>query len=163
MTLKGKRPFLLLIPLLIAADQASKWLVARAIPLEGTRDVFPGFLRLWHVRNSGAVWGFLSGHDGGWVPKAITALAAAALLVVLAFFLRTAAGERLELLAYALILGGALGNLIDRLRLGYVVDFIDVFVKSWHWPTFNIADSGITIGVLLLAFTLLRRDSCTPS
>jgi signal peptidase II len=163
MTLKGKRPFLLLIPLLIAADQASKWLVTRAVPLEGTRDVFRGFLRLWHVRNSGAVWGFLSGHDGGWVPKAITVLAAAALLVVLAFFLRTAAGERLELLSYALILGGALGNLIDRLRLGYVVDFIDVFVKSWHWPTFNLADSGITIGVLLLAFTLLRRDSCTPS
>jgi signal peptidase II len=163
MTLKGKRPFLLLIPLLIAADQASKWLVTRAVPLEGTRDVFHGFLRLWHVRNSGAVWGFLSGHDGGWVPKAITVLAAAALLVVLAFFLRTAAGERLELLSYALILGGALGNLIDRLRLGYVVDFIDVFVKSWHWPTFNLADSGITIGVLLLAFTLLRRDSCTPS
>lgn len=163
MTRGGKRPYLLLVGLLIAADQASKWLVTRSVPLEGTRDLVRGFLRLWHVRNSGAVWGFLSGHDGGWVPKVITALAVAALLVVLVFFLRARRDERLERLAYALILGGALGNLIDRLRLGYVVDFIDVFVKSWHWPTFNVADSGITVGVLLLAFTLLRRDSCTPS
>jgi signal peptidase II len=148
---------------LIIADQASKLLVVRSIPLEGTRDVFRGFFRLWHVRNSGAVWGLLSGHDGGLIPKAITALAVIALLVVLFFFLRAGRHERLELFAYAFILGGALGNIIDRLRLGYVVDFLDVFVKSWHWPTFNVADSCITIGVALLALSLLRGNPCTPS
>ncbi len=163
MHLKNKSPYLLIMLAIIVADQASKWLVARSIPLEGTRAIFRGFFRLWHVRNSGAVWGFLSGHDGGLIPKAITALAVIALLVVLFFFLRAGRHERLELFAYAFILGGALGNIIDRLRLGYVVDFIDVFVKSWHWPTFNVADSCITIGVALLALSLLRGNPCTPS
>ncbi len=163
MHLKDKMPYFLLMLGLIIADQASKLLVARAVPLEGTRDVFRGFFRLWHVRNSGAVWGFLSGHDGGLIPKAITALAIVALLIVLFFFLRAGRHERLELFAYAFILGGALGNIIDRLRLGYVVDFLDVFVKSWHWPTFNVADSCITIGVALLALSLLRGNPCTPS
>ena len=164
MHLKDKKPYLLLMPLIIIVDQASKWLLTRSLPLEGTRDVIRGFFRLWHVRNSGAVWGFFSGHDGGLVPKVITALAIAALLVVLFFFLRAGKQERLELFAYAFILGGALGNIIDRLRLGYVVDFLDVYVRSWHWPTFNVADSCITIGVLLLALSLLKGGkACTPS
>ncbi len=164
MHLKGKKLFLFLLPLLIILDQASKWLLARSLPLEGTRDLVKGFLRLWHVRNSGAVWGFFQGHDGGLVPKVITALAIAALLVVLVFFLRAASHERLELFAYTFILGGATGNIIDRLRLGHVVDFLDVYAGSWHWPTFNVADSCITIGVLLLALSLLKGGkACTPS
>ena len=164
MHLKDKKLYLFLMPLIIIVDQASKWLLTRSLPLEGTRDVIQGFFRLWHVRNSGAVWGFFQGHDGGLVPKIITALAIAALLIVLIFFLRAARHERLELFAYAFILGGALGNIIDRLRLGYVVDFIDVYVKAWHWPTFNVADSCISIGVALLAFSLLKGGSkCTPS
>jgi signal peptidase II len=162
MHLKGKRPYLLLMLALIALDQASKWLVTRAVPLEGTRDVVRGFLRLWHVRNSGAVWGFFQGHDGGLIPKIITGLAVVALLIVLFFFLRAGREMKLELVAYAAILGGALGNIVDRLRLGYVVDFLDVYVKNWHWPTFNVADSCITVGVLLLALSLWR-GSCTPS
>jgi len=162
--LKNKRLYLLLIALLIAADQASKWLLVKFLPLEGTRVVVKGFFRLWHVRNSGAVWGFFSGHDGGLVPKVITGLAVAALVIVAWFFLRAGRGERLELTSYAFILGGALGNIIDRLRLGYVVDFLDAYVKNWHWPTFNVADSCITIGVLLLALSLLKRENkCTPS
>lgn len=164
MHLKNKRLYLLLIALLIAADQASKWLLVKFLPLEGTRVVVKGFFRLWHVRNSGAVWGFFSGHDGGLVPKVITGLAVAALVIVAWFFLRAGRGERLELTSYAFILGGALGNIIDRLRLGYVVDFLDAYVKNWHWPTFNVADSCITIGVLLLALSLLKRENkCTPS
>jgi signal peptidase II len=162
--LKGKKLYLFLLPLLIILDQASKWLVTKSLPLEGTRDLVKGFLRLWHVRNSGAVWGFFQGHDGSWVPKVITALAIAALLVVLFFFLRAGRHERLELFAYTFIMGGAMGNIIDRLRLGHVVDFLDVYVRSWHWPTFNVADSCITIGVLLLALSLLKGGkACTPS
>lgn len=162
MQIKDKKIYLFLMPLIAAADQASKLLVARSIPLYETREVIRGFFRLWHVRNSGAVWGFFSGHDGGLIPKIITALAIAALLVVAWFFLHTGKRNKLELISYTCILGGALGNIIDRLRLGYVVDFLDVFVKSWHWPTFNVADSCITIGVTLLALSLWR-GSCTPS
>lgn len=162
MHLQKKKPYLLVILAIVAADQASKWLVARYMPLDTVRDLIKGCFRLWHVRNSGAVWGFFNGHDGGLVPMAITALAIAALLIVALFFLHAAAAQRLELAAYAFILGGALGNIIDRLRLGYVVDFLDAYVKSQHWPTFNIADSCITIGVLLLALSLWR-GKCTPS
>ncbi|HUU05973.1 MAG TPA: signal peptidase II [Patescibacteria group bacterium] len=162
MHLKKKRTYLLVIAAIIAIDQASKWLVTRFMPLDSVRDVIKGFFRLWHVRNSGAVWGFFSGHDGGLVPGIITALAITALLVVAFFFLRADSRSRLELASYAFILGGALGNIIDRLRLGYVVDFLDAYVKSQHWPTFNVADSCITIGVLLLAASMWR-GKCTPS
>ena len=162
MHLKNKKIYLCLIAFIIAADQTSKWLLVKFIPLEGTRDVVKGFFRLWHVRNSGAVWGFFQGHDGGLVPKIITALAIAALLTVLYFFLRADRRSRLELASYSFILGGALGNIVDRLRLGYVVDFLDAHVRTWHWPTFNVADSCITVGVLLLALALWR-GTCTPS
>ncbi len=162
MHLQKKKSYLLVIAAIIAADQTSKWLVARYMPLDTVRDVIKGCFRLWHVRNSGAVWGFFSGHDGGLAPMVITALAIAALLIVAFFFLRADSRSRLELTSYAFILGGALGNITDRLRLGYVVDFLDAYVKSQHWPTFNIADSCITIGVLLLALSLWR-GKCTPS
>lgn len=162
MHLQKKKPYLFIILAIIIADQASKWLVTRFMPLDTVRDVIKGCFRLWHVRNSGAVWGLFSGHDGGLVPGIITALAMAALLVVAFFFLRADSRSRLELAAYALILGGALGNIIDRLRLGYVVDFLDAYIKSQHWPTFNVADSCITIGVLLLALSMWR-GKCTPS
>ncbi|MBE0548853.1 MAG: signal peptidase II [Chrysiogenales bacterium] len=162
MHLHKKKSYLLVILAIIAVDQASKWLVIRFIPLNTVRDVIKGCFRLWHVRNSGAVWGLFSGHDGSLVPGIITALALAALLVVSFFFLRADSRSRLELTSYALILGGALGNVIDRLRLGYVVDFLDAYIKSQHWPTFNVADSCITIGVLLLALSMWR-GKCTPS
>jgi signal peptidase II len=160
--LQNKKPYLLVMLAILAIDQASKWLVIRFMPLDSVRDVIKGCFRLWHVRNSGAVWGFFSGHDGGLVPLVITALAIAALLIVAIFFLHADSRSRLELAAYAFILGGALGNITDRLRLGYVVDFLDAYVKSQHWPTFNVADSCITIGVLLLALSMWR-GKCTPS
>jgi signal peptidase II len=151
------KKFYFFIMLAIAAvDQASKWLVARYIPLESTVNLIKGFFRLWHVRNSGAIWGFFSGHPSKLVPMIITALAIIALLIVAYFFVRTPGRYRLELTAYAFILGGALGNIIDRLRLGFVVDFLDAYIKSQHWPTFNCADSCISIGVLLLAWSIWR-------
>jgi signal peptidase II len=160
--LQNKKPYLLVILAIFTVDQISKWLVIRFMPLDSVRDVIKGCFRLWHVRNSGAVWGFFSGHDGSLVPMVITALAIVALLIVAFFFLHADSHSRLELAAYAAILGGALGNIIDRLRLGYVVDFLDAYVKSQHWPTFNVADSCITIGVLLLALSMWR-GKCTPS
>jgi signal peptidase II len=158
---KGKKAYLVIVLAIVAVDQASKWLVSRHIEPRIVVDVVRGFFRLCTVRNSGAVWGFFSGHDSRWVPLLITALAIVALLVVIFFFLRTPARCRFELASYAIILGGALGNIIDRLRLGYVVDFLDFYHRSWHFPTFNFADSCITIGVLLLAVSLWR-DKCTP-
>lgn len=141
---------------IVVVDQASKWLVARYVPLESIAEIIKGCFRIWHVRNSGAIWGFFSGHPNKLVPVIITALAITALLIVSYFFLRAPVHCQLELIAYAFIIGGALGNQIDRLRLGYVVDFFDAYIKSQHWPTFNIADSCITIGVLLLVWSMWR-------
>jgi signal peptidase II len=155
-TTKGKKVYLFIMLAIIAVDQASKWLVTKYISPSATVDVIKNHFRLWVVHNSGAIWGFFSGHESKLVPRLITGLAIAALLIVIFFFLRTPNRNRLELTSYAFILGGALGNIIDRLRLGYVVDFLDAYVKSHHWPTFNCADSCITIGVLLLAISIWR-------
>jgi len=162
LTTKNKSFYFFIILGIAVVDQASKWLVARFIPLEGSVDIITGCLRLWHVRNSGAIWGFFQGHANKLVPLIITALAITSLLIVGYFFLRTPGRCRMELTAYALILGGALGNIIDRLRLGFVVDFLDVYIKTQHWPTFNCADSCITIGVVLLALSMWR-GTCIPS
>jgi signal peptidase II len=162
LTTASKKFYFFIIPGIVAVDQISKWLVAKTIPLESTVDIVKGCFRLWHVRNSGAIWGFFQDHSSKLIPVAITALAIIALMIVAYFFLRTPGNQRLELTAYALILGGALGNIIDRLRLGYVVDFLDAYIKSQHWPTFNCADSCITIGVLLLAWSIWR-GKCIPS
>jgi signal peptidase II len=161
LTLRGKHPYLLIALLIVCFDQASKFVVTRTVPLFFWKDVVRGFFRIWHVRNSGAVWGFLS-DSGGSVPQLITLLAMAALAVVAFVFLKTTARCRLELTALSFILAGALGNIIDRVRLGYVVDFLDVYVGRQHWPTFNVADSFISIGVVLLAWSLWR-GKCTPS
>jgi signal peptidase II len=162
LTTKNKTFYFFIMLAIAAVDQASKWLVARYVPLENTVDIIRGGLRIWHVRNSGAIWGFFQGHGNRLVPVAITALAIIALAIVAYFFLRTPGSQGLELTAYAFILGGALGNIIDRLRLGYVVDFLDAYIKAHHWPTFNCADSCITFGVLLLALSMWR-GKCTPS
>lgn len=152
----GKKFYFFIMLVMVAVDQISKWLVTKYIPLETTVDIIKGCFRLWHVRNSGAIWGFFSGHNNKLIPVIITALAIVALLIVAYFFLRTPGRCRLELTAYTLILSGALGNIIDRLRLGFVVDFLDAYIKSQHWPTFNCADSCISIGVLLLAWSIWR-------
>jgi len=162
LTTKGKSVYFFIMLVIIAVDQASKWLVAKTVPLESTRTLVKGFFRIWHVRNSGAIWGFFSASGGKWIPLVITILAIVALVIVSYFFLHSPSRNRLELTAYAFILGGALGNIIDRVRLGFVVDFLDAYIKSHHWPTFNCADSCITIGVLLLAGSLWK-GSCTPS
>jgi signal peptidase II len=160
LTTTSKKIYFFIMLGIVAVDQTSKWLVARYIPLESTVDIVKGCFRFWHVRNSGAIWGFFQDHSNKLIPVIITALAIMALLIVTYFFLRTPGRQHLELTAYAFILGGALGNIIDRLRLGFVVDFLDVYIKSQHWPTFNVADSCITIGVLLLAWSILR-GKCT--
>jgi signal peptidase II len=160
LTIAAKKRYLLIALTVILLDQIAKWLLVFRLPLYGTREILPGFFRLWHVRNPGAVWGFFSGHQGGLVPKIITLLSIFSLLLIGYFFLKIDAHCRLELLSFSLILGGAVGNIIDRLRLGYVVDFLDCYFKGHHWPTFNIADSFISIGVTILILSLWR-GKCT--
>ena len=113
-------------------------------PLELT-----SWLNMTLAHNYGAAFSFLS-DAGGWQRWLFTGLALVVTAVLIIWLLRLPAADKLTAAALALIIGGALGNLIDRIRHGYVVDFVDVYYRGWHWPAFNLADSAITCGVILL-------------
>lgn len=135
-------------------DQSSKAWAVRTLRFGDGRTIIPGFFDLIYTENPGIAFGQLqgSGSFGRWF---FVALAIAAALAVLVYFLRTPRTDDRVLGACALLLAGILGNLTDRARLGYVIDFIVLHAGSWHWPTFNVADASISVGALLLAFDLL--------
>ncbi len=151
-----KRRLLLLSLLVIVLDQWSKWLVEAHLPRHVAQTIIPGLLNFTHVENTGVAFGFFAGagkQGGVWL---LAGLGIAALLLVGLYFWRTPDSSRLLLTALALVLGGAVGNLIDRISAGAVTDFIDFYFGSYHWHTFNIADSAITIGIVLIAWDSLR-------
>jgi signal peptidase II len=136
--------------IIVVSDQAVKRVVVRVLGMGETRDVWGSFFRLTRTENTGAAFGIFRG-QGTWF-IVISALAAVAIV----FFRREIARMRsLHQLAFGLILGGAVGNLIDRIRIGAVVDYLDIGFGAHRWPAFNIADSAISIGVVLLAFHLV--------
>lgn len=146
----------LLALLIVVADQATKWLVIQRLVLYEDVPLISGLLSLQHVRNSGAVFGFLSGTE---IPgKAyLFALMSACALAALTYYARTIPKEeRLPRFALALVIGGAIGNLIDRVRFGYVVDFVKMYWGTHVWPNYNVADSAISIGLVLLVIDSLR-------
>ncbi|MDD5762648.1 MAG: signal peptidase II [bacterium] len=140
--------------LLGAADQASKVWAVRSLSLYEPREIVQGFFGLVHVRNTGVAFSMLSSLDHRWVHPFLilaTVLAMGAVLAYIAYLPCKGAAP----VGLGLILGGAIGNLIDRARLGYVVDFLDLYWRGYHWPTFNVADVGITVGVALLVIDML--------
>jgi signal peptidase II len=137
----------------LVLDQLTKFLVIRFLPRNGIVRVIPGFFDIIYVRNPGAAFGFLAGAQGWWRTAFFVTVSVAALAVIGALIRKS--HDRLSLTAFALIGGGAVGNLVDRVRFGEVVDFIDWYVRSLHWPAFNIADAAITVGVMLLAVEVL--------
>ena len=149
-------PYLLLMAAIVLLDQATKALVVRSLALHAYVPVVDGLLSLSHVRNRGAAFGFLSDWDVPYQAVLLALLSLGALLAIALYFLRLPAEARLPRLALALVLGGAVGNLVDRLRLGYVVDFVHVYFREHQWPDFNLADSAITVGVTLLVLDILR-------
>ena len=139
---------LVLSVLIIVLDQWTKALIVNSFQLYESREILSWF-NLVHVRNFGAAFSFLSS-EGGWQRWFFTVLTSVISVVLVVWIVRLPAAEKLQRIAFTLVLGGAIGNLIDRVRLGYVVDFIDWHVAEHHWPAFNIADSAICIGVGLL-------------
>lgn len=131
-------------------DQVVKRVVVRTMELGQSVDVVGSFVRLTRTSNTGGAFGLLRGR-GSWF--VVVSLAAA--VAIAAFSRQIARARRIERVAFALIMGGALGNLLDRVRTGAVVDFIDVGGSAYRWPAFNVADSAITIGVTLLAVSLV--------
>jgi phosphatidylglycerol:prolipoprotein diacylglycerol transferase len=153
---KRHLPHLLLMAAIVLLDQGTKALVVRSLPLHGYVPLVDGLLSLSHVRNRGAAFGILSDWDLPYQTLLLSALSLGALLAIAYYFVRLPAAARLPRVALALVLGGAVGNLLDRLRLGYVVDFVHVYWRDHQWPDFNVADSAITVGVTLLVLDILR-------
>ena len=144
--------------LVVAVDQITKMIVLDTMPLYSRILVIPGFFDLTHIRNPGGAFGFLAGHSPQL--RQVLFVAAAVLAIGLIFYFydairRTATHSSRR--ALALILGGAVGNLVDRFRFGNVVDFLDVYFKDLHWPAFNVADSAITVGIAIFIFHLVFK------
>ena len=131
---------LLIAPIIIIADYVTKNLIVAQVDRFERIPVLP-FLNIVHVENKGAAFGMFAGLGN----LMFIAVAAIAVIVILIYLAKSPKG--IETYALSLVLGGAVGNLIDRIRIGKVIDFIDVFVKDWHWPAFNVADSALTVGV----------------
>ncbi len=140
--------------LLLIADQSSKVLILGSYQLGDSTTVTP-FFNIVRVHNSGAAFSFLAG-AGGWQRWFFTAIGIGAALVMV-WLLKKHAGQKLFAFAIASILGGAVGNVIDRVLYGYVVDFLDFHWRAWHFPAFNVADSAITVGAACLILDELLR------
>ena len=152
--------FLACAAIVLGLDQAAKALASGRLLLGEPVPVLGDFLRLTLVHNRGAAFGLFPGSRVPFIIVSVLAIA-----VVLYLFARDAYRSALSRVLLGSILGGALGNLIDRVRLGYVVDFIEVGVGSLRWPVFNVADSAVTLGVLILAWNLARpgRHAAAPA
>jgi signal peptidase II len=159
----GKLRYLLVSLAVVVLDQWTKWLVEVHLAHHSAQPIVPGFLNLTHVRNTGVAFGLFASHgmSASWM---LTGLGLLALSAVSVYFGYASPHDRGLLVALALVVGGAIGNIIDRIASGAVTDFIDVYVGSHHWPSFNIADAAISIGIALMAIdSLWSRRSGHPA
>ena len=153
-----KRIHYLAISLVILVlDVWTKWLVATHVSRSESISLIPDLFQIVHVRNTGAAFGIGANSNSQLVPLLLNAGALAVFFVVVVYAVRTAVTDRVLQVGLHLILGGAIGNLLDRFRLGYVVDFLDVYIRDHHWPAFNVADSAICIGIALLFLDMRRK------
>ncbi len=136
----------------VAMDQAAKAWVQASFRLHESRPVIEGWFHLTYIRNPGAAFGLFADQDAVLRQALFLGVTAVALVAIGVMVHRLPTGRRAALAGLALVFGGAVGNLIDRLRWGEVVDFLDVFWRTHHWPAFNLADSAITVGVAVLLF-----------
>ncbi|MBM9612757.1 signal peptidase II [Desulfobulbus rhabdoformis] len=150
--------FFSVILVVICLDQASKFWVMHHFLLHESRVVIPHFFNLTYITNNGAAFSMLAGQPALW--RQVFFLCTASVALVLIGIAHRSYGRRslYYTMALSLIAGGAIGNMIDRIRFGFVIDFLDVYIGSHHWPTFNIADSAITVGVTLFIFYNLLFD-----
>jgi signal peptidase II len=153
-----QRLLYLLIPVsVILLDIWTKMLVLQRLALHEAVSVIPDFFQIVHVRNTGAAFGLGANASSRIVPILLNSGAIIVFCVVVVYALRSAVTDRVLQTGLHLILGGAIGNLLDRFRFGYVVDFLDVYIGRHHWPAFNVADSAICIGIALLFLDMRKK------
>jgi signal peptidase II len=151
---KGMIPWLGIAAIVILLDQITKITIIQMFKYGESHPV-TSFFNLVLVYNKGAAFSFLA-NQGGWQRYFFTGIGVFAALLII-YLLKKHAGQKLFCWALALILGGAIGNVIDRIMYGHVIDFLDFHVNSWHWPAFNVADSAIFVGAALFVIDELRR------
>ncbi len=136
-------------------DQATKLIIYYGLPLYDEIVVVPGFFSIVHYHNPGGAFGIFAEAGNGFRHVFFLVVSTLALGLVFYFYRSTPKTHRFLSTGFALIFGGAVGNLLDRFRLGEVIDFLDVYVNGWHWPAFNVADSAISVGIGIFIFHLL--------
>ncbi len=146
----------------VVFDQCSKLIVDRSMPLHHTIPIIDGLFNLTYVRNTGAAFGIFAGSHQAFRLPFLIGVSVLAIGFILVMLMRLRASATGLITALALILGGAIGNLIDRLAYGEVIDFLDVYWSEHHWPAFNVADSCITIGVAITLYFLLTAKGEDP-
>jgi signal peptidase II len=153
-----KRKHYLITLFVLVLDHATKWLASIRLDGHDAIEIIPGYLRLSFVRNSGVAFGLFAEIQSAWKPYILAVMAVAAIIVILIYSARMPLNRILLQGALALTLGGILGNFADRVLHGSVVDFIEFHIyESFHWPTFNLADSAITIGIALLLIDTVKN------
>jgi signal peptidase II len=145
-----RKYYLLIVVAVVALDRFTKWLVIQELPLYSSVDVIPGVFRLTHLENTGAAFSLFADSPGPWAGRLLVVFSLTA-VVVISVLLWKSRSINFTTVSLALVVGGALGNLWDRLVRGQVTDFLDVYVGTHHWPPFNVADSAIVVGALFLA------------
>lgn len=144
-------------------DRWTKWLVAQKISLFDSTTVIPGFFKITHLRNKGAAFSLFANAPDAWRMATLVIFSLVALVIVLVLLAKSSNRLSLQGAALALILGGAVGNLWDRVLHGWVTDFLLVYYKQWEWPAFNVADSAICVGAVLLIGVMLFKREMAPA
>ena len=161
MSSKTKR-VVVLLAVIVAFDQLTKFIVDRSMPLHHSIPVIDNLFSLTYIRNTGAAFGFLAGSAAAFRLPFLIVFSLVAIGFVVAMLRRLPERETGLVIALAFILGGAIGNLIDRFAYGEVIDFLDFYWSGYHWPAFNVADSFITMGVGITVYYLIKAKGQDP-
>jgi len=155
--LKKYRILIFVSFIVIVLDQVTKWLILENMMLYDSIQIIPDFFNLTHIHNTGGAFGFMADQSPLIRQFLFHGVSMISLGVIIYFYHQSPDEYPLLLTALSLIFGGAIGNLIDRFRLGEVVDFLDVYYGTWHWPAFNVADSAVSVGVTILMYYMIFK------
>jgi signal peptidase II len=157
MDMAGMIPFFVFSGLLVLLDQATKYLLVSALPLFTGKPIIPGFFNLVHVHNTGGAFSIFAVSGSPWRQYVFIGLTLIVVACITYAYSKVPKKDWWTRAAYIFISGGALGNLVDRIRMGEVVDFLDFYLGNMHWPAFNVADSAISVGAVMLLISLFRN------
>jgi len=156
---RSRLPYAILIFAILGLDRWTKWLIHSRLLLNQTIPIIDGFFNITYVRNTGVAFGILDAASLPLKSAALAILTIAAIAGVIVYSWRTPVNQKMLQVGLSLILAGALGNLYDRINFSYVIDFIEVYFRTYRWPSFNVADAAITVGVAFLALEIFRKDT----